>query len=140
MVGEFRAEAEGRGYAVELRIDGGGTVSADRESITRAIWNLLDNAVKYSPVNRTVWVDVEREDGRLAIRVRDRGLGVTPEERKEIFRKFVRGSSAKQVEGKGTGIGLAMVQHIVQAHGGELKLESRPGEGRTFSILLPVRS
>ncbi len=64
----------------------------------------------------------------------------TPEERKEIFRKFVRGSSAKQVEGKGTGIGLAMVHHIVEAHGGELKLESRPGEGSTFSILLPVRS
>ena len=83
---------------------------------------------------------MERENGRLAIRVRDRGLGVTPEERKEIFRKFVRGSSAKQVEGKGTGIGLAMVNHIVEAHGGELKLESRPGEGSTFSILLPVRS
>jgi signal transduction histidine kinase len=141
VVGEFHAEAEGRGYSVELRIDGGGgTVSADRESITRAIWNLLDNAVKYSPVNKTVWVDVERGDGRLAIRVRDRGLGVTPEERKEIFRKFVRGSSSKQVEGKGTGIGLAMVHHIVEAHGGELRLESRPGEGSTFSILLPVRS
>jgi signal transduction histidine kinase len=140
VVSEFRAEAEGRGYAVELRVDGGGTISADRESITRAFWNLLDNAVKYSPVNRTVWVEMARENGRLAIRVRDRGLGVAPEERKQIFRKFVRGSSSKQVEGKGTGIGLAMVRHIVEAHGGELRLESRPGEGSTFSILLPARS
>lgn len=140
VVEEFQGEIEGRGYTVEFRIDGGGTVNADRESITRALWNLLDNAVKYSPVNHTVWVDLERAGERIAIHVRDRGLGVASEEQEEIFRKFVRGSSSKQVEGKGTGIGLAMVHHIVKAHGGELKLESRPGEGSTFTILLPVRS
>jgi signal transduction histidine kinase len=139
-VEEFQAELEGRGYTVELRIEGGGEVNADRESMTRAFWNLLDNAVKYSPVNRTVWVDVESAEGRAAIHVRDRGLGVTPEEQAAILRKFVRGSASERVEGKGTGIGLAMVSHIVRAHGGELKIESRPGEGSTFTILLPLRS
>jgi len=140
VVGEFRGEVKSRGYDVQLQVDGDATVSADREAITRALWNLLDNAVKYSPESRTVWVEVGREDGRVAIRVRDRGLGVAPEEQKEILGKFVRGSSSKRVEGKGTGIGLTMVHHIVRAHRGDLRLESRPGEGSTFTILLPVRS
>ena len=131
---------EGRGYTVEVRINDGGTVNADRELMTRALWNLLDNAVKYSPVNRTVFVGVGRAGEHIAIRVRDCGLGIAPEELEEIFRKFVRGSSSKQVETNGTGIGLAMVQHITRAHGGSVRLESRPGEGSMFTILLPVRS
>jgi signal transduction histidine kinase len=139
VVEEFQRETESRGYRVEFTTNGGeAQVSADRESLTRAIWNLLDNAEKYSPGCRTVWVEMAREDRQVAIRVRDRGLGIPPQEQQEIFRKFVRGSSSKGVQVKGTGIGLAMVRHIVQAHGGSLRLESRPGEGSTFTILLPA--
>lgn len=139
VVEEFQRETESRGYRVEFTTNGGeAQVSADRESLTRAIWNLLDNAEKYSPGCRTVWVETVREDRQVAIRVRDRGLGIPPQEQQEIFRKFVRGSSSKGVKVKGTGIGLTMVHHIVQAHGGSLRLESRPGEGSTFTILLPA--
>jgi signal transduction histidine kinase len=138
VVEQFESEAEGRGYHVELDVNGTtATVDGDREALTNALWNLLDNAVKYSLECRTVWVDVERDEARLAIRVRDRGLGIPREEQKDIFRKFVRGADAKAQNIKGTGIGLAMVDHIVKAHGGEVRLQSEPGAGSTFTLLLP---
>jgi signal transduction histidine kinase len=140
IVQEFEAEAAGRGYHVELDVNGSQAqmIAVDGEALANALWNLLDNAVKYSPHCRTVWVDVGRDGRRLAIRIRDRGLGIPPGEQKEIFRKFVRGAAAKAENIKGAGIGLAMVQHIVKAHGGEVRLSSRPGEGTTFTVLLPV--
>ncbi|HUU36930.1 MAG TPA: HAMP domain-containing sensor histidine kinase, partial [Candidatus Desulfaltia sp.] len=73
----------------------------------------------------------------VAIRVRDQGFGILPSERGRILRKFVRGSSAKACGVKGTGIGLAMVKHIVDAHAGKVLVESEPGKGSTFTILLP---
>jgi signal transduction histidine kinase len=77
VVEEFEAEAAGRGYHVELDVNGArGVIAGDRAALGNALWNLLDNAVKYSLECRTVWVDVERKDRRLAIRVRDRGLGI----------------------------------------------------------------
>jgi signal transduction histidine kinase len=139
VVEEFEAEAAGRGYHVELDVDGArGVIAGDRAALGNALWNLLDNAVKYSLECRKVWVEVEREDRRLAIRVRDRGLGIPASEQKEIFRKFVRGAAAKAENIKGTGIGLAMVQHIMKAHGGEVCLSSEPGAGSTFTLLLPI--
>lgn len=139
VVEQFESEASGRGYRVELDVNGAtATIAGDREALTNALWNLLDNAVKYSPECRTVWVNVEREEKRLAIRVRDQGLGIPPGEQKEIFRKFVRGAGAKAEGIKGTGIGLAMVDRIVKAHGGEVSVRSEPGAGSTFTVLLPV--
>jgi signal transduction histidine kinase len=139
VVEEFEAEATGRGYHVELDVNGArGMIAGDRAALGNALWNLLDNAVKYSLQCRTVWVDVEHKDGRLAIRVRDRGLGIPFGEQKEIFRKFVRGATAKAENIKGTGIGLAMVHHIMKAHGGEVCLSSQPGAGSTFTLLLPI--
>jgi signal transduction histidine kinase len=139
VVEEFEAEAAGRGYHVELDVDGArGMIAADSAALGNALWNLLDNAVKYSPECRTVWVDVECKDQRLAIRVRDRGLGIPPIEQREIFRKFVRGAAAKAENIKGTGIGLALVKHIMNAHGGDVSVSSQPGAGSTFTLLLPI--
>jgi signal transduction histidine kinase len=138
VVDQFSRENAGRGYQVDLDIKGtAATIAADAPALTNALWNLLENAVKYSPECRTVWVSAEREQHRLVVRVRDRGLGIPPEEQKEIFRKFVRGSGAKVLGIQGTGIGLAMVDHIVKAHGGEVLVESEPGAGSTFTMLLP---
>ena len=139
VVEEFEAEAAGRGYHVELDVDGArGVIAADRAALGNALWNLLDNAVKYSPECHTVWVEAERKDHRLSIRVRDRGLGIPAGEQNEIFRKFVRGAAAKAENIKGTGIGLAMVHHIMKAHRGEVHLASAPGAGSTFTLLLPI--
>jgi len=71
--------------------------------------------------------------------VQDRGIGIPHHERRDIFRKFERGAAAKANSIKGTGVGLAMVDHIVRAHAGEIQLESEPGKGSTFTIVLPAR-
>ena len=93
--------------------------------------------MKYSPDVKTVWVDVESKGDRLAIVVRDRGMGIAAAEQRTVFRKFVRGANAREAGIKGTGIGLAMVKHIVAAHGGHVHLESEVGRGSTFTIELP---
>jgi len=136
-VADFRDRVQRDGFAIECT----GTtdsvfVRADREAVSRALWNLLDNAVKYSPQSRTVWVDMERNRDLVSVTVRDQGIGIPLQEQGEIFDRFVRGSESKARRIKGTGIGLAMVRHIVQAHGGEVRVASEPGRGSRFTMVL----
>jgi signal transduction histidine kinase len=139
VISDFEHEVSGLGYHVELHEDGVlPTIRADRESLARVFWNLLDNAVKYSPENRTVWVDMSNGGNRVIVRVRDQGLGIPAAEQKEIFRKFVRGAASKNASIRGTGIGLAVARQIVVAHGGDILVESEPGQGSVFTVLLPV--
>lgn len=138
VVDEFVPKANEQGFRVEANCSNGlPWVRADRGAVSLAIWNLLDNAVKYSPGSKQVWVETRTEGNRVAICVRDRGLGIAPKEKGQLFKKFVRGASARAAGVKGTGLGLAMVQHIVAAHGGAICLESQPGAGSAFTILLP---
>ena len=137
---EFRRQAAGQGFVVECLHNGAScSVEADPEALSRALWNLLDNAVKYSGESRRIDVAVEREGGKVRLSVRDYGLGVPAGERKRIFEKFVRGESARALGIKGTGIGLAMVNHIVAAHGGSVGVAGGPGKGSVFTIALPAR-
>ena len=140
LVGQFQENMTPRGYRIELSVEmQSASVLADREALSRAIWNLLDNAVKYSPGSDTIWVALAPEGDSAVIRVRDRGLGIPLSEQKEIFEKFVRGSNARTEQIKGTGIGLAMVQHIVEAHHGEVRVQSQLNEGSTFALRLASR-
>jgi len=139
VVADFREEALAGGFEVELNLDANApTVKADEEELRRAIRNLLENAVKYSPECRTVWVEGRVNHRQVAISVRDRGMGIEPREQREAFQKFVRGAAAKKAGIKGTGIGLSMVRQIVEACGGEIRLESVAGEGSTFTLLFPL--
>jgi signal transduction histidine kinase len=113
-------------------------IRGDREALGIALWNLLDNAVKYSPGRETVWVETKPESGGVAIAVRDEGPGIERDEQERIFDKFARGSDARNSNIKGTGIGLSMARHIACAHGGEIRLASQPGSGSTFTLFLPV--
>jgi signal transduction histidine kinase len=113
-------------------------IRADAEAMAVALRNLLDNAVKYSPPDARVGVEWTRTNTQVAIQVHDQGVGIPAGERKSIFEKFVRGSAAADLNVKGTGVGLAMVRRIVAAHGGEIRLESEPGAGSRFTILLPA--
>jgi two-component system phosphate regulon sensor histidine kinase PhoR len=138
VVEDFRREAAGRGFEVEYEREGDGPVDVDPDALSLALWNLLDNALKYSGDSRRVSVSMAARNGSVEISVRDAGLGVPPDEQREIFRQFVRGREARSRGIKGTGIGLAMVQHIVQGHGGRVLLEGAPGQGSTFTIVLPA--
>lgn len=115
-------------------------VQADRDALRRAIWNLLENAVKYSPAPAQVFVEAGGEGARVAIRIRDQGFGIPVRDQAQIFQRFYRGGEVKQRGLKGTGIGLALVKQIVEGHGGEIRVESVPGRGSTFTILLPEES
>jgi two-component system phosphate regulon sensor histidine kinase PhoR len=113
-------------------------VAGDREALARAVGNLLDNAVKYSPASTPVEVAVSAADGLVTVSVADSGPGIPKSEHGRIFRKFLRGSSARALNVKGTGIGLAMVRHIIDGHGGRTVVDSEPGRGSRFVIALPA--
>lgn len=115
-------------------------IRADREALALALRNLVDNAFKYCPGDSPVKVSVEARNGLAGISVQDEGVGISKQEQREIFRKFTRGSSARRLNVKGTGIGLAMADRIVKAHGGRLDLDSEPGRGSRFTILLPIEA
>lgn len=139
IVDDFRRDVAPEACTVEAPIaDDCGAVDVDPEAFARALWNLLDNAIKYSGASPTVFVTVDVRDGAVAISVRDRGVGIPRHEHDEIFTKFVRGRASREHGIKGTGIGLAMVRHIVEAHGGTVSVESTPGDGSTFTIVLPA--
>ena len=136
---EFEMQIAGSGRHIELEgLEGRCTIDADPEAISVALRNLVDNALKYAPDCPTVQVQWGIEKSHVAIRVRDQGPGIPASEKRAIFRKFVRGSAAEAANVKGSGVGLAMVRHIVAAHGGDVTLASEPGSGSVFTILLPL--
>jgi signal transduction histidine kinase len=135
----FQRTASTKGYQVELTLPAANCrIRADRDALGRALWNLLDNAVKYSPENRTVWVEMAVRGDQLAVLVKDEGMGIPAVEQKSIFQKFFRGDNSRETGIKGTGLGLTMVKHIVAAHGGEIRLESVQGKGSRFTIVIPL--
>jgi signal transduction histidine kinase len=115
-------------------------VACDSDAIEQAILNLLSNAMKYSDTNRAIDLTLSRANGDAIIAVSDRGIGIPPAERSRIFQKFFRGSAADRQRVAGTGLGLTIVEHTVHAHGGTIEVESEPGLGSTFRILLPAFS
>ncbi len=139
VVDEFRQEAEIGSRIIRFRADGSSPpVRADREALSCVVWNLLDNAVKYSADGSTVEVDLTCNGSRLAIAVRDRGVGIPRDEQRKIFEKFVRGDAARSLSVRGAGIGLAIARRIARAHSGEIALHSEPGKGSVFTLFLPI--
>ncbi len=127
-----------------IRIDfqGDASLSAEMESplIEQAVLNLLDNAIKYSPPNSTIEVDIRDKAQNVHISVRDHGMGIDPEHLPRLFERFYRVDKARSRKLGGTGLGLAIVKHILQAHNGRVDVVSRPGEGSTFILQLPKKS
>jgi len=114
-------------------------VSADREATSRVLFNLLDNALKYSGKVRNVFLRAWAEEESVFLEVEDEGIGISKEEQKKIFEKFYRCDNARESDTKGSGIGLTLVAHIVKAHRGEVILESDEGKGTKVTIKLPVK-
>lgn len=113
-------------------------VRCESSGLLVAIRNLIDNAIKYSPHGSAVTVSAVRVGVFVAIAIADEGPGLARAEQRAVFRKFVRGSAARAGSVKGTGIGLTLAAAIVKGHGGRLEVESEPGRGSRFTILLPA--
>ena len=134
---EFQGQVADAGFTIEASIpDALPPIVADRDALTTAVHNLLDNAVKYSRESRTVQLEATANGDGLAIAVRDRGAGIRDADRPRIFEKFYRGGGELTERVKGVGLGLSLVQHIVTAHGGTVDVEGREGTGTTFTIRL----
>src|SRR5262249_42743958 len=136
-VARVRALALAR--AISLRIDeirGDLVVSCDAPQVVGAITNLLDNAVKYSEAGSGIAVEIETQDeSRIAIVVRDQGIGIPSRDLERIFERFYRVDRARSRATGGTGLGLSIVRHVAQVHGGEVNVESIEGVGSAFRFI-----
>ena len=103
-----------------------------------ALNNLLDNAVKFSSEDSVIRVTHDKQGNRLMLKIMDDGIGIPRNEQAKIFEKFYRGKSALNHSATGTGLGLTIVKQVVEAHGGEILVESEPGRGTAFILLLPL--
>ncbi len=137
-VEEFRREPAAAERQLVCEVEEGlPSIRADREALSRAVWNLLENAGKYSEAGTPIRVFARRRGDSVLVGVCDQGAGIPLREREKIFEKFVRGAGAKHAGVRGVGIGLALVKRIVEAHGGSIQVESEPGRGSTFTLVLP---
>ena len=137
----YRYQIEQQGFALEQSIDADvPPVRVDREAIARALVNLINNALKYSASEKFLGINLYRESGLVKLEVVDRGIGITRRDQSKIFEKFYRTGDPLVHTTKGSGLGLSLVRHITQAHGGDVHVESMPGKGSKFTLLLPITS
>jgi signal transduction histidine kinase len=133
--GRERARAKGVNFAVELPKEPLEVLGYETD-IDRIFSNLIDNAIKYTPADGNVEFNVERSDGEIQFEVRDNGIGIGANEQERIFEGFYRTQSAKATGEIGTGLGLSIVKRLVERMGGSLRLQSEPGVGTAFTVVL----
>jgi two-component system phosphate regulon sensor histidine kinase PhoR len=129
-----------QGFTPVIELDDGPlTIPADEEALGQAIINVLDNAIKYSTGERFLRVRTGTRDGRVFVEIEDHGIGIPREHQTKVFDTFYRVSSGLVHNTKGSGLGLAVVRHIVDAHQGHVDLESAPGKGSLFRLWFPAQ-
>lgn len=135
-VGDFQLTAERKQIRLHLDVDdlkGSHEMIADQEKISRIVFNLLSNALKYTPAGGEIFVSLKDEGANLRLDVRDTGKGISQDEADQIFERFFQAKGAAS----GTGIGLALVKSFVELHHGEARVESEPGKGSDFIVVIP---
>ena len=136
----YRAESEGIEITLQAQPDLPTTL-LDERAMELALVNLMDNAIKYAKDGKTIEVRVRTRGGRsLEVRLEDHGPGIPADEQRRIFDRFVRGKGAREKQVRGSGIGLALVQHIARSHGGQVWVESELGKGAVFYVTIPIRA
>lgn len=138
VVQNYEFHLQEHGFDLSLRLTKGlPKIRADAEAVSEALLNLLDNGIKYSNSEKYLGITTSVENNIICLEVEDRGIGIAAEHLHKIFEKFYRVSSGLVHNTKGSGLGLALVKHIMDAHDGEIKVDSRPGEGSRFRLLFP---
>lgn len=141
LVSEVHAQAtmiaKSKGIHAHMSNDGDVAVIGDRLRLRELLLNLVDNAVKYTPDGGEMRISLERNDHQVTLRVIDTGIGIAPQDQPHIFDRFFRVDKARSREAGGSGLGLSICKWIVEAHGGEISVESELGKGSTFTVTLP---
>jgi two-component system sensor histidine kinase SenX3 len=138
-VDRVRGAAEQRGISLEVDAAPVGlTVSGDRRQLVSAVYNLLDNAVKYSDAGSSVQVRVDTDGRWIDVSVEDHGVGIPRRDLERVFERFYRVDRGRSRESGGTGLGLAIVRHVASNHAGEVQVDSTEGDGSSFTLRLPV--
>jgi signal transduction histidine kinase len=137
----FEIQLKQRGFSVHVKEHQSPLppIFIDSEAIAQALINLMDNAVKYSGGAHQIEIQLGREKGFVTIGVHDYGIGLSREDQQKVFEKFYRVCTGLVHESRGSGLGLSLVKHIVEAHKGRITVESEPGRGSTFTIYLPIK-
>jgi two-component system phosphate regulon sensor histidine kinase PhoR len=137
---DYRQRATASGHRIELRIPAGiAPISADQLRLRQVFDNLLDNALKYTPTNSSICIEIGTTSHEVEVRVVDTGPGIPAKDLPHIFERFYRVDKGRSRETGGTGLGLSIVKHIVQLHGGRVWAESAPGHGTAIIFVLPIQ-
>lgn len=135
----FQPQANEKGISISVDMpDGLPSVQGDPDMLAQVLINLVDNALKYTPNGGHVNVLAAQDEDRVRVDVKDTGIGIPPESLPRVFERFYRVDKARSRELGGIGVGLAIVKHIIKAHGGEVCVQSEPGKGSTFRFTLPL--
>jgi two-component system sensor histidine kinase SenX3 len=137
---QCRTTAESRQITLTYNQSEEAKIMGDRDQLTMAVHNLIENAINYSPIDTKVSVSTSLLEGIVTISVTDQGIGIPEAETERIFERFYRVDPARSRETGGTGLGLSIVKHIVTKHGGEISVWSAENVGSTFSIRLPIQT
>jgi signal transduction histidine kinase len=132
----YREVAETKGIRLATDVSPDVVVHGDRVRLEQVGANLLDNAIKHTPTDGQIDVDVQRDGNRAVLRVCDTGSGIPPEELPRIWDRLFRGDTSRAE--RGLGLGLSLVKAVVEAHGGSVGVTSEPGRGSTFTVSLPL--
>jgi signal transduction histidine kinase len=116
------------------------TIEGDEAQLRRLLLNLVDNAIKYTPPGGRVTLTLRRDSGWASLRISDTGVGLSLEEQERIFQRFYRATKTHLRDEGGAGLGLCIARSIAEAHGGRIQVESAPGHGSTFTVLLPLHA
>ena len=137
VIHQLTPAAENRGQRLESSIEQGLQMLGDKSRLNQILYNLTDNAIKYSPDGGRIFVSLGKEGDGLVWRVRDNGVGIPPEDQEHIFERFYRVDKARSRETGGTGLGLSIVKQLVTMHGGTISVHSEPGRGSEFKVIFP---
>ena len=140
MFSNYKFHLKNKNFQFDFSPDGNlPKIKIDEEAISEAIINLIDNAIKYSDNKKEIKIITGTDYNFAYVEVSDKGIGISSEDQKKIFDKFFRVSTGLVHNAKGTGLGLTLVKHIMEAHNGKISLKSRLGEGSTFILLFPIK-